>query len=388
MSPEANFLPAKTPLEKGENWATGGGASPRASGGVPPSLSISNNCTEKVAEVEKLLLGHKRMAEVLTIEIQALARKYGIERLGFLTLTFSGAKSPSIRTARKRFHSLNTHVLRGRYEKSIAVIERGDKTGRLHFHLVVVLPCDIRTGVDFAEIEKGVYTSAGPYLRQEWAFWRKTAPSYKFGRTELLPVRSTAEGIARYVGGYIAKHVNQRHEEDKGARMVSFIGYKSGQRTAYPRFAWNSPGGWLWRKKLEVFCAKYEVDMPELKRLFGPRWCYLLQDSIMAIDLGKELGEVQYPSGRHAQADGVAMPEGADLEAPCVKKAEKNAAIRKCPTVLDPILIPKYWETPVRIKWKASQRSAAEEQRNANGARIREYYERIELEELSKELHI
>jgi hypothetical protein len=47
-----------------------------------------------------------------------------------------------------------------------------------------------------------------------------------------MAVKSNAEGISRYVGKYISKHVTQRRAEDKGARVVRFIGYKPGMRRA------------------------------------------------------------------------------------------------------------------------------------------------------------
>jgi hypothetical protein len=64
------------------------------------------------------------------------------------------------------------------------------------------------------------YRSASDYLRREWKFWRVTAPKYGFGRTELLPIKRTAEGVASYVAKYIAKHIGQRLPADKGARLV------------------------------------------------------------------------------------------------------------------------------------------------------------------------
>ena len=66
---------------------------------------------------------------------------------------------------------------------------------------------DIRTGFHFAAVKRGDYRSASAYLRREWRFWRATAPKYGFGRTELLPIKKTAEGVAKYVGKYIAKHI-------------------------------------------------------------------------------------------------------------------------------------------------------------------------------------
>ena len=38
----------------------------------------------------------------------------------------------------------------------------------------------------------------------------------------MLPICSTAEAIAKYTGGYIAKHMQNRKECDKGVRLVRY----------------------------------------------------------------------------------------------------------------------------------------------------------------------
>lgn len=224
------------------------------------------------------------MAYVLAHEILWLAMIYGVERLGFLTLTFAD-NVREWREAQRRFNSLLSHVLRKRYRCGVIVGER-QKSGRVHFHLVVVLAEDIRSGADFAAFERREYRSANDALRAEWAFWRKTAPKYGFGRTELLPVKSNAEGIGRYVGKYVAKHVGQRVRGDKGARIVRFFGYGPGERKASCRMGWATRGGWLWRQKLGAFCQSRGVaDVEQLTKLFGSRWAYHLADEIMTTEL-------------------------------------------------------------------------------------------------------
>jgi hypothetical protein len=227
------------------------------------------------------------MAFVLASEIKHLAKLYSIERLGFLTLTFRDHVT-QIREAQRRFNSLNTHVLARRYERAIGVWER-QKSGRIHFHLVVVLPGDIRTGFDFEAIKLQDYRSANQVLRGEWSFWRKTAPLYRFGRTELLPVKSTGEGIARYVGKYVSKHIGLRSPDDVGARVIRFIGYKPNDRTCYASFAWNTPNSRMWRRKLALFANSVGAETTDdLKRLFGPRWAFMFFDEIMAVELNSE----------------------------------------------------------------------------------------------------
>jgi len=253
-------------------------------GGALPCLS-SNNCTEggekQPDKKESLLCGnHKRTAIALSENIQYLAEQHGVEKLGFLTLTFAD-KVTSLVEAQKRYRSLRTHVLQPRYGEVIRVIER-QKSGRIHYHLVIVLPEDIRTGFDFSAIAQGNYKSAGHALRAEWAFWRRTAPKYRFGRTELLPVKSTAQGIARYVGKYISKHIENRPEEDKGARLVE---YTKGARSWSTRFGFNTIGARLWREKCAILAKAVKLEEAEFSKRLGSRWAFKSKDIIRRIRL-------------------------------------------------------------------------------------------------------
>jgi hypothetical protein len=183
-----------------------------------------------------------------------------------------------------------------RYQRAIGVWER-HASGRIHFHLVVALDKDIRSGADFAAFKRKDYRSANSALRAEWAFWRETCPKYRFGRHELMPVKSNTEGIARYVGKYISKHVTQRRAEDKGARVVRFIGYKPGMRRACCRFSWNTDNGWLWRHKTAKFAERQGIkDIGQMKIVFGKRWAYRLQKRI----IGEYLEGVVFPSRKAA----------------------------------------------------------------------------------------
>lgn len=241
--------------------------------------------TRVSAAFEALSTKHKKSASALAWNVEFLAKTYGLGRLGFLTLTFAeNILDP--REAQRRFNSLATHVLRTRYSDHIRVWER-TKKGRIHYHLLVVLPDDIREGVSFSDLAAGNYQSAGSALRAEWAFWRKTAKLYGFGRTELLPVKSTAEGIAKYVGKYIAKHVQQREERDKGFRLVE---YSRGARMASARFTFVSDGSARWRRKLALFSAIVAADFgvdhisfSELSSYLGPKWAYTNRPFILGL---------------------------------------------------------------------------------------------------------
>lgn len=230
--------------------------------------------------LRRLSTSHRKTAFALAFNVARLCAKYGIERIGFLTLTFADHVTCA-KEAGKRFNSLRTGVLAERYVESICVLERM-KSGRIHFHLLVVLPHDIRTGFDFEQAANGEYTSANPQLRAEWSFWRATAKRYGFGRTELLPVKSNEEGLSKYVGKYIAKHIGARENRDKGVRLVR---YSRDAKPCGTAFAFVSPRGKLWRVQVAEFAKRNGcVDLAAVKAKFGPKWAHVMRRDIMAIE--------------------------------------------------------------------------------------------------------
>jgi hypothetical protein len=62
----------------------------------------------------------------------------------------------------------------------------------------------------------------------------RPAPKYGFGRTELLPIKKTAEGVAKYVGKYVAKHIGQRLPADKGAGWCDIPEGPTGRGYVFP----------------------------------------------------------------------------------------------------------------------------------------------------------
>ena len=275
-----------------------GGRGERGAKRPPPLPCLDTNNSDKgtfPTEWQRLTSAHRKTAAVLQWNVVRLAEVYGIQNLGFLTLTFADHVTCA-REASRRFNNLSRRVL-GRYREWIRVLER-QKSRRVHYHLLVVLADDIRTGANFDEFEKGVYRSANGKLRSEWAFWRKAAPSYGFGRTELLPVKSSQEAIAKYVGKYVSKHVGQRIEEDKGVRLVA---YSRGANNSNCKFSWASPGAKNHRRKL-AFLGKALGYSPstyaeEFRRDFGSRWAYHLGPWLAAIRFNT------YPTGEELLSD-------------------------------------------------------------------------------------
>lgn len=242
---------------------------------------------------------HRKAAYALTLNVLWLIERHGLERIGFLTLTFA-RHIVNYKDAQKALHSLMTGILKKRYPEYIIVMERMD-SGRIHYHLLVVVAEDIRTGFDFAAVKRGVYHTATAYLRSEWAFWRRMAPKYGFGRTELLPIKKTAKGVAKYVGKYIGKHIGQRLPEDKGARLVR---YSKGCNRAGVRFSWVSPGAFMWRSKLGTFSRMLGLNPDNhkefLKEWFGKNWVYVLRPLIEAVKLPEFYEEAEARTANRA----------------------------------------------------------------------------------------
>lgn len=271
----------------GESALRASSASDRAEAPLLPCLS-SNNSTEPTPEnpLNTLSAQHRKSASALAWNVKAMCEKHGIERVGFLTLTFADHVLDP-KEAQRRFNSLSTHVLRSRYRGHVRVFER-QKSGRIHYHLLVALDEDIRTGVDIQAVMDDDFRTATRPLRAEWNFWRRTAKEFGFGRTQLVPIISTSEAIGRYVGKYISKHIGEREERDKGVRLVEYSG---GSRVANTKFAWATPGGAAWRHKVGQFaqvigerngiCSGMEYG--DLSKLCGPRWAYWHREAIEAM---------------------------------------------------------------------------------------------------------
>ncbi len=245
----------------------------------------------------------KKSACCLAWNVQQMAEKYGLERLGFFTLTF--VENLTDRSeAQRRWNSLATNVLRKRYEAGIRVVER-QKRGAVHYHCIVVLDADIRTGYSFErdkENGKGYDPHAPQSLKNEWAFWGNpkrpgAAARYGFGRVEMKPIESTSEGIARYIGKYLSKHYQVRKLEDRGWRLAEYWG---DSRMARTRFAWSTDNAASWRAKCRTFAqivnewikdeAKIrglpligDDDMEGLGRWLGPHWAYDFREFIFSL---------------------------------------------------------------------------------------------------------
>lgn len=175
--------------------------------------------------------------------------------------------------ANRRLNNLNRHVLPAIFSRAILVTER-HKSGAVHFHLLGRLAsgADIRTGLNFEAIEKRDYRSAPEALRALWAVLRDVLPRYGFGRAELLPVKKTSEAVAAYISKYIEKNICNRLKEDKGKKLVRYIGWN--KRQLKPNeFSWATERARAWRGKAREMASYIGITQKEqCADALGPRW--------------------------------------------------------------------------------------------------------------------
>ena len=277
-----------------------------------------------------------RRADTLRQNLQDMIDRNGLEKIGFLTLTFK--ENITSRTiAEKRFHSFATHILRLLVAESITVPERQER-GAIHYHLAAAFKFDIRSGFDvaacseanlvkkqgylgggqwapgcydrFKALERKYLASANPALKRVWRIIRQAnerieksngkkhdrQASPAFGRCETLPILANAEAIAFYVGTYITSQTEQRQPEDKGMRSVR---YSLKGRRFHQSFHFKDGGNAKWRagcrmlaklllihhraeatragKKLVFIYAENHV-----RSRFGPRWAHRLAPWVFA----------------------------------------------------------------------------------------------------------
>jgi len=257
-----------------------------------PCLNSNNTAEILENSIDLLTPYHRKQAFSLKENCSRFISMFGLSHVGFLTLTFPDNVVDN-KEAYRRFCSFRKHFLTKVFSEYMLVKER-QKRGAWHYHLLVAVSQDIRTGFDFDQVFPGKgkrpsYKSAAPYLRNLWSELREALPKYGFGRSELAPIRTNDEAMAKYVGKYIeqnvvGKNVSGYEEQDKGVRLISYS--RTWPRTS-TKFSWNSPGSKEWRRKLERFTIEFLglKNTDDLKEEYGPRWAYLWTDYIIDIDV-------------------------------------------------------------------------------------------------------
>lgn len=277
------------------------------SGGPLPPCLFSNNSTEieknlaespsdkaSASNYNRLSSYHKKQAQTLYSNVDRLVRieSKSINHVAFLTLTFQ-ENITDHKEAYRRFRSFNSHFLAPHpiYGNWVNVKEHQAR-GAWHFHMIIQLSEDIRTGFDFDKFDawlkgprkKGTFPTGNSQIRSLWAEFDKVLPEYGFGKIFTLePIKSNAEAVSRYVGKYVSKQIGQRPESDKGVRLIN---YSRGWLKNSVNLAWYNDNSKLWRRKVALFARIHGCqELYQLAEVLGSDWAYRYQNEIMDLDI-------------------------------------------------------------------------------------------------------
>ena len=292
----------------------------------------SDNCIGKNKSPAENLSPYRRKCRHRLIQaIEWMVKKYGLNHVGLLTLTFgvpgSGRGSQATQELRElakdldfvqnRWHSLNTNIIHSRYADWICIPEP-HRDGVWHLHVVVVTKMDIRTGTDVETLTNyklPYWMRRGKHLRNEalaaeWQDLRKICCRYRFGRVELLPIKKTGEALARYLAGYLSKayrlippqkkrKVESEEEKTPQSKRHRLIRFSRGiSRLFSMRFSVRSLGNLIYRTRVKMAADVLHFnDYGDFADYLGPRWNYYLGDLIASIPIPMVFGKDDFDRG-------------------------------------------------------------------------------------------
>lgn len=292
-------------------------------GGAAPDAALpcqqSDNCIGKWNSRNlsaDLSPYRKKSRHRLIMAVEWMVKKYGLERVGLLTLSFGvpGSARGSVETrelreqakdlefVQNRWHSFNTNVVSECYQDWICVLEP-HKDGVWHLHVVVVTKEDIRTGTNIEVLSNyrlPYWMRRGKHLRNEalaaeWRALRQVCCKYRFGRVELLPVKKTGPAVARYVAGYLSKSF-QFVPPGRKHRLIRYSRGVSSRLNM--RFSVRCVGNLIYRTRLKLAASMLHFeDYEDFADYFGPRWYFYLGDIIASIPVPLMFLKGQFESG-------------------------------------------------------------------------------------------
>lgn len=272
-----------------EECERGPATTPPGGVAVHPSLTKRNNCIiAKIGGCGKSVIGAGRRAFVLEMNVAAAVERWGLEKTAELSITFE-ENVTNKEEAERRFHSFATNVIEPEFGQAIKVAEHQEERGRkngdcgaVHFHLVIQCPVDIRTGYVFSTHRGGKDRGACDWLKVKRKWLLKTLPQYGFGKIHHFgPIRKNGIALGKYMAKYLSKGLDNRDAWEKGSRLVSYIGFKPGDKACTMQFSWFTEGGWKRRRKVEAFAHLHGIkDIGEFKVRFGSKWGYKLDVQI------------------------------------------------------------------------------------------------------------
>jgi hypothetical protein len=234
-------------------------------------------------------ISRRKQLFVAQENIRLYIGKCGENNVGVLTIT-TPSECLTAREFQKKWHSFRTNVVKKLFATGMWVRERQQRTGNWHSHAVVDLGRDVKTGFPFDEVQRRRYLNVDPGLRDIWKQLRDKAEAYGFGRTELLPIKHSGKGCARYLTKYLSKSFVS--EKIAGEERCRLFGVWGGVRFAYSQFDWVSSR--VMRKRKAWLAATAGLNGVEgCRALYGPRWWFVIGEALMKVILPIEYYQAQ-----------------------------------------------------------------------------------------------
>jgi hypothetical protein len=231
----------------------------------PPALPClkKDNCTNA---------GSQKSRFVAEENIRLYIQHMGESNVGILTVT-TPSQCFSAFEFQKLWHSWRGHVLKKLFPTGMWVRERQPRTGSWHAHCVVNVGWDIRTGFPFDQVKGRFYANVDPRLRELWKLLRASAEKFGFGRTELLPLKGTGPGGARYLVKYLVKV--RGSDKSQGEEKCRLFGVWGGVRYVVTPFSFVRSR--ILRKRKAWLAAEMGIERySSFKVVFGSHWWHHL----------------------------------------------------------------------------------------------------------------
>jgi hypothetical protein len=207
-----------------------------------------------------------------------------------------------------------TNFVRRLWKSGLWVRERQMRTGNWHGHALVDVGFEIRREFPFEEVAKRNYRNVDGRVRDLWKRLREKAPCYGFGRTELLPIKSSSEWAIKYLTSYLGKALLS--EKSMGEEKARLFGIWGCVRSAYSRFDWVS-GRMVRKKKAWLGWVHGLPDEEAFSKTYRGGWWFRLGEPLMRVILPEDwyqirrngslewddLGGESYEKDLHAYAD-------------------------------------------------------------------------------------
>jgi hypothetical protein len=249
-----------------------------AAGPALPSL-LKDNCIGKQ---------NRKSRFVAQENIRLYIERCGINNTGVLTITTPDSCLNAFQF-QKKWHSLRTNQLKKLFPTGMWTRERQPRSGNWHAHCVVDLGRDIKTAFPFGEVQRHIYRNVDPDLRRLWKELREKGTAHGFGRIELLPIKRSGPGAARYLTKYLGAALGS--VKSVGEEKCRLFGVWGGVRFVHSRFSWVSSRMFRRRK---AWLAEHAgvVNEEGFRNLYGPLWWFLIGEVLLNVILPIEYYQV------------------------------------------------------------------------------------------------